>query len=122
MCSSDLPDGTCVRDYIHVDDLAEAHLLALEKLTPGQWMKYNVGIGRGSSVREVIATAEAVTGKRIAVKEGPRRPGDPPALVAAADRARQALGWSPRYAELRPIVETAWNWHRTHPRGYGDRR
>lgn len=112
------PDGTCVRDYIHVDDLAEAHLLALEKLKPGQGMKYNVGIGRGSSVREVIATAEAVTGKRIAVKEGPRRPGDPPALVAASDKIRTELGWSPKYIELRPIVETAWNWHKAHPDGF----
>jgi UDP-glucose 4-epimerase len=112
------PDGTCIRDYVHVDDLAEAHLLALDKLTSGQGMKYNVGIGRGSSVREVIATAEAVTGKRIAVKEGPRRPGDPPALVATSDRIRTELGWSPEYTELRPIVETAWNWHKAHPDGF----
>ncbi|HEX5269588.1 MAG TPA: UDP-glucose 4-epimerase GalE [Gemmataceae bacterium] len=116
------PDGTCIRDYIHVDDLAEAHLLALERLQDGLGLCLNLGVGRGYSVREVIRTAEAVTGKSIAVKEGPRRPGDPPALVAAADRAREVLGWTPRYAELRPIVETAWNWQRTHPRGYGDRR
>jgi UDP-glucose-4-epimerase GalE len=115
-------DGTCIRDYIHVDDLAEAHLRALEKLEDGHGLCLNLGVGRGYSVREVIRTAEAVTGKPIAVKEGPRRPGDPPALVAAADRARQVLGWEPRYAELRPIVETAWNWHRSHPRGYGDRK
>ena len=112
------PDGTCVRDYIHVDDLAEAHLLALEKLTLGTGLKYNVGIGRGSSVREVIRTAEEVTGKRIAVKEGPRRPGDPPALVAASDKIRRELGWAPKYTELRPIVETAWNWHKGHPDGF----
>jgi UDP-glucose-4-epimerase GalE len=116
------PDGTCVRDYIHIDDLAEAHLLALEKLRAGHGLCLNLGVGHGYSVREVIRTAEAVTGKTIPVKEGPRRPGDPPALVAAAERARQVLGWAPRYTELRPIIETAWNWHRTHPRGYGDRR
>jgi UDP-glucose-4-epimerase GalE len=115
------PDGTCVRDYIHVDDLAEAHLLALEALRPGKGLHYNLGIGRGYSVREVIRTAEEVTGKPVPVKEGPRRPGDPPVLVASSDRIQRELGWRPRYAELRPIVETAWNWHRNHPRGYGDR-
>jgi len=112
------PDGTCVRDYIHVDDLAEAHRLALERLTPGVGLRYNVGIGTGYSVREVIRTAEAVTGKSIAVKEGPRRAGDPPALVAASDKIRAELGWQPRYTELRPIVETAWAWHKAHPKGY----
>ena len=116
------PDGTCIRDYIHIDDLAEAHLLALEKLQAGKGLRLNLGVGHGYSVREVIRTAEAVTGKTIPVKEGPRRPGDPPALVAAAERARQVLGWAPRYTELRPNIETAWNWHRTHPRGYGDRK
>jgi UDP-glucose-4-epimerase GalE len=116
------PDGTCIRDYIHVDDLAEAHRLALERLGPGSALFYNVGTGRGYSVREVIRTAEEVTGKQVPVKEGPRRPGDPPALVAASEKVQRELGWRPRYAELRPIVETAWNWHRTHPRGYGDRR
>ncbi|HZT80563.1 MAG TPA: UDP-glucose 4-epimerase GalE [Gemmataceae bacterium] len=115
------PDGTCVRDYVHVDDLAEAHLLALEKLEAGKGLCLNLGTGRGHSVREVIRTVEEVAGKQVPVKEGPRRPGDPPALVAAADRARRELGWQPRYAELRPIIETAWNWHRTHPRGYNDR-
>jgi UDP-glucose-4-epimerase GalE len=113
------PDGTCVRDYIHVDDLAAAHLLALERIEPGRGVQYNVGIGKAYSVREVIRTCEEVTGQRIAVKEGPRRPGDPPALVAASDKVRRELGWVPKYAELRPIVETAWNWHRTHPGGYG---
>jgi UDP-glucose-4-epimerase GalE len=113
-------DGTCARDYIHVDDLAEAHLLALERLQPGRGVQFNVGIGRGYSVREVVRAAEEVTGKKIAVKEGPRRPGDPPALVAASDKIRRELGWAPKYTELRPIVETAWNWHKTHPDGYGD--
>jgi UDP-glucose-4-epimerase GalE len=112
------PDGTCIRDYIHVDDLAESHLLALEKLKPGTQLKLNLGTGRGYSVREVIRTAEEVTGKKVPVKEGPRRPGDPPALVAAAAKAQQELAWRPRYTDLRPIIETAWNWHRRHPKGY----
>jgi UDP-glucose-4-epimerase GalE len=114
------PDGTCIRDYIHVDDLAEAHLLALEKLSPGVALKLNLGTGRGYSVREVIRVAEDVTGRKVPVAEVPRRAGDPPILVAAADRARRELGWQPRYTELRPIVETAWKWHRDHPSGYDD--
>jgi UDP-glucose-4-epimerase GalE len=114
------PDGTCVRDYIHVDDLAEAHLLALEALAPGKHLHYNLGTGRGHSVREVIRVAEEVTGKPVPVKVGPRRPGDPPVLVASAEKVQRELGWRPRYPELRPIVETAWDWHRTHPRGYDD--
>ncbi len=116
------PDGTCIRDYVHVDDLAEAHLLALEKIEAGKGLCLNLGTGRGHSVREVVRACEEVTGKAVPLREGPRRPGDPPALVAAADRANQVLGWRPRYTELRPIVETAWHWHRTHPKGYGDRR
>jgi UDP-glucose-4-epimerase GalE len=116
------PDGTCIRDYVHVDDLAEAHLLALEKLEPATALRLNLGTGRGHSVREVIRTVEIVTGKKVPVKEGPRRPGDPAELVTGGDKARFVLGWSPRYTELRPIVETAWNWHRTHPRGFGDRK
>jgi UDP-glucose-4-epimerase GalE len=114
------PDGTCVRDYIHVDDLAEAHLLALEKLAPGVGLKLNLGTGRGYTVREVIRVAEEVTGRKVPVQESARRPGDPPVLVAAADRARRELGWQPGYTELRPIVETAWNWHRKRPKGYDD--
>jgi UDP-glucose-4-epimerase GalE len=114
------PDGTCIRDYIHVDDLAEAHLLALERLEPGKGLCYNLGIGRGYSVREVIRTAEKVTGKAVPVREGPRRPGDPPVLVASSEKIQRELGWKPRYAELRPIIETAWNWHRQHPKGYND--
>jgi UDP-glucose 4-epimerase len=114
-------DGTCIRDYIHVDDLAEAHLLALERLQPGSEMRYNLGTGRGYSVREVIRTVEEVTGKKVPVKEGPRRPGDPPALIAASEKIQRELGWRPHYAELRPIVETAWNWHRSHPHGFKDR-
>jgi UDP-glucose-4-epimerase GalE len=112
------PDGTCLRDYIHVDDLAEAHLLALEKIGPGSELRYNLGIGRGYSVREVIRTVEEVTGKKVPVKEGPRRPGDPAVLVASSEKIQHVLGWRPRFADLRAIVETAWNWHRSHPRGF----
>jgi UDP-glucose-4-epimerase GalE len=115
------PDGTCIRDYIHVDDLADAHLRALERIEPGKCLCLNLGTGRGHSNREVIQAAERVTGKKIPVKEGPRRAGDPPQLVAAADKARDVLGWKPRYPDLEMIIETAWNWHRTHPKGYGDR-
>src|SRR5438105_3255903 len=115
------PDGTCIRDYIHVDDLADAHLRALERIEPGKGLCLNLGTGRGHSNREVIQTAERVTGKAISVKDGPRRPGDPPELVAAADKARTMLGWKPRYPDLDMIIETAWNWHRNHPRGYADR-
>jgi UDP-glucose-4-epimerase GalE len=112
-------DGTCVRDYIHVDDLAEAHLLALEALEPGKELRLNLGIGRGYSVREVIRTVEEVSGKTVPVREGPRREGDPPELVAASEKARKLLGWVPHYDSLRSIVETAWRWHSTHPKGYG---
>src|SRR5207248_1927411 len=105
------PDGTCIRDYIHVDDLAAAHLLALENLQPGKGLRYNLGIGRGYSVREVIGAAEKVTGKPVPVKEGPRRAGDPPSLVASSSKIQQELGWKPRYTDLEAIVQTAWNWH-----------
>ncbi len=114
------PDGTCIRDYIHVEDLASAHLLALEALAPGKQLQYNLGTGRGYSVREVIRQVEEVTGRKVPVIEGPRRPGDPPLLVAASDKVQRELGWKPQYAELRPILETAWNWHRRHPHGYED--
>jgi UDP-glucose 4-epimerase len=114
-------DGTCIRDYIHVDDLAEAHMLALDRLQPGRGLLLNLGTGRGHSVREVVDTCKEVTGRDFPVTDGPRRPGDPPILVASADRAREVLGWRPRYNELKPIVETAWGWHRTHPHGYGDK-
>lgn len=115
------PDGTCVRDYIHVNDLADAHLLALERLEPGKQMRYNLGIGRGYSVREVIETASQVTGKPVPVKEGPRREGDPPVLIASSEKIQRELGWRPRYTELRSIIETAWRWHQSHPKGYNDR-
>jgi UDP-glucose 4-epimerase len=112
------PDGTCIRDYVHVDDLAEAHLLALEHMGPSAELRYNLGTGRGYSVREVIRTVEEVTGKAVPVKEGPRRPGDPPVLVASSDKVQRELGWQPRFKDLQAIVQTAWNWHRTHPRGF----
>ncbi|MBL8792772.1 MAG: UDP-glucose 4-epimerase GalE [Planctomycetia bacterium] len=115
------PDGTCVRDYIHVDDLGSAHVLALEKLQPGQGLRFNLGIGRGYSVREVIRTVEEVTGKKVPVKEGPRRPGDPPELIASSAKIQRELGWQPQYTDLKRIVESAWNWHKSHPRGYADR-
>ena len=113
------PDGTCVRDYVHVDDLASAHLLALGAIQPGHSLAYNVGIGRGYSVREVIRTAEEVSGLKVPVKEGPRRPGDPPSLVADATKIRKELGWVPKYDSLRAILETAWKWHKSHPDGFG---
>lgn len=115
------PDGTCVRDYIHVMDLAEAHVLALEAIRDeGAGEVLNLGNGRGFSVREVISTAREVTGIDIEVREGPPRPGDAPALVASSQRAREALGWRPRFDELGTIIETAWRWHEGHPKGYGD--
>ena len=116
----DTPDGTCVRDYVHVDDLGEAHLAALEKIEPGQGIKVNLGTGRGYSVREVIDCCREISGMPINVAVGPRRQGDPPELVAQPALARELLGWQPRYTEISPIVETAWRWHQTHPTGYGD--
>jgi len=112
------PDGTCVRDYVHVDDLAEAHLAALEALRPGQSRRCNVGIGRGHSVREVIESCRRVTGAEIPVEEGPRRPGDPPALWADASRIGAELGWRPKVVELDEIVASAWRWRSAHPNGY----
>lgn len=108
-------DGTCIRDYIHVVDLADAHIRALETPHTGA---FNLGNGEGFSVREVIETARQVTGHPLPVVIAPRRPGDPPALVADATRARTLLGWTPRYPDLRTIMEHAWAWHRRHPRGY----
>jgi UDP-glucose 4-epimerase len=114
------PDGSCIRDYIHVEDLADAHLRVLERLQPGVALAYNIGTGVGASVREVVAAAERVTGRPISVVEGPRRAGDPPVLVAAAEAARRDLGWTPRYTDIGSIVASAWAWHSTHPDGYGD--
>jgi UDP-glucose 4-epimerase len=107
-----------VRDYIHVDDLAAAHALALDRLNPGEVKAFNLGTGRGQSVREVIRAVERVTGMTVPVAERPRRAGDPPALVADAALVRREWGWEPEYREFERVVETAWNWHRTHPNGY----
>lgn len=114
-------DGTCVRDYVHVMDLADAHILALEALADGQSQVYNLGSGTGYSVLEVMETARQVTGHPIPVEMGARRPGDLPTLVADSSRIKSALGWQPQYDNLTRIVETAWNWHQHHPNGYGDR-
>jgi len=114
------PDGTCIRDYIHVDDLADAHLRAVERIRPGELQAFNLGTGRGYSVREVIELSRRITGRPIAVVEAPRRPGDPPELVAAADKARRELGWQPRHTTLDTIIESAWRWHSQHPRGYSE--
>jgi UDP-glucose-4-epimerase GalE len=117
------PDGTCLRDYIHVCDLADAHVLALEALKHGAVSAvYNVGTGTPHSVRAVIDTVSRVVGAPVRWEPAPRRPGDPAALYAASDRLQQALGWRPRHPHLEAIVEHAWRWHATHPHGYGDRQ
>jgi UDP-glucose 4-epimerase len=127
------PDGTCIRDYIHVTDLAHAHLLALERLSEkslqkgpdgpphggGQVAVYNLGNGQGFSNLEVIETARRVTGKAIPVREELRREGDPPVLVASAEKAKRELGWRPQCTSLEEIIESAWRWHQAHPHGYG---
>lgn len=112
------PDGTCIRDYIHIVDLAQAHVLALNALEDRETMTYNLGNGAGYSVREVIEVARQVTGHPIPAVEAPRRPGDAPRLVASSGAIRRDLGWSPRYADLRQIIESAWEWQRAHPNGY----
>lgn len=114
----DTPDGTCIRDYIHVLDLADAHILALEALADGQSRTYNLGNGQGYSVLEVLETARAITGHPIPVNFGPRRAGDLPSLVADSAKIKRELRWSPEFANLHVIVETAWRWHSTHPNGY----
>jgi UDP-glucose 4-epimerase len=113
------PDGTAIRDYIHIGDLIQAHLLALEALTGQAALVYNLGNGAGYSVREVVEAARQVTGHPIPAVEHPRRPGDAPRLVASSDRIRRELGWTPRHPALEQIVASAWEWHRTHPHGYG---
>ncbi|MCL5256563.1 MAG: UDP-glucose 4-epimerase GalE [Chloroflexi bacterium] len=110
-------DGTCVRDYIHVQDLAAAHILALEALGQGSRI-YNLGNGQGFTVRQVLDVVGEVAGRPVPAVEGPRRPGDPPALVASSDKIRSELGWKPAYPSLGSIVRSAWDWHRAHPEGY----
>jgi UDP-glucose 4-epimerase len=111
------PDGTCIRDYIHIQDLAQAHILGLQ---PGKSGFYNLGNGDGYSVKQVVQTCEKVTGKKIAVIEKSRRPGDPPRLVASAEKAIRELGWKPKFPKLEDIVATAWAWHKKNPHGYPD--
>lgn len=113
------PDGTCIRDYIHIADLSQAHLLALESLFGGAPSNiYNLGNGQGYSNLEVIETARKITGRTIKVREGQRRPGDPAILVASSDRIKAELGWKPKYPKLEEIMATAWNWHLHHPNGF----
>ena len=113
-------DGTAVRDYVHVLDLAAAHLAALERLVAGRSGVFNLGNGEGFSVREVIDVCARVSGRPLRTREAPRRPGDPAVLVASSARARAELGWQPRHAALETIVRSAWEWHRAHPDGYPD--
>jgi UDP-glucose 4-epimerase len=113
----DTPDGTCVRDYVHVLDLARAHILALNALGDGSRV-YNLGNGEGYSVREVIETARRVTGRDIPAEVGDPRPGDPPVLIASSDKIRDELGWTPQHSALEDIIGSAWAWHRRHPEGY----
>ncbi len=112
------PDGTPIRDYIHVADLAAAHRMALEALEERGRLVCNLGTGRGFSIREVVESARRVTGRPIPAAEGPRRPGDPATLVASCAKAERELGWKARYRDLDVIVASAWEWHRRHPQGY----
>ena len=115
----DTKDGTCVRDYIHVNDLAQAHILAMNYLRNGGKSDiFNLGNGVGFTVKEVVETAREVTGHPIPAKEEARRAGDPSTLIASSGRAKGILGWTPQYADLRVIIETAWKWHQAHPHGY----
>ncbi|PSQ76561.1 MAG: UDP-glucose 4-epimerase GalE, partial [Bacteroidetes bacterium QH_6_63_17] len=113
----DTPDGTCVRDYVHVLDLAQAHIRALEALDDESRV-YNLGNGEGHSVREVIDTARRVTGREIPAEVGDPRPGDPAVLIASSKKIREELGWAPEYGDLDDIIGSAWEWHRRHPHGY----
>jgi UDP-glucose-4-epimerase GalE len=114
----DTPDGTCIRDYIHVCDLAAAHVLAIDAVEPGMTKVYNLGNGEGFSVREVIETCREVTGKEIIAEDAARRPGDPDRLVASSAKAMEQLGWTPKYPDIKTIIAHAWAWHQGHPSGY----
>jgi len=114
------PDGTCIRDYIHIADLVSAHLLALNELRERDCLIFNLGSGNGYSVREVIETARQVTGHSIPVDELPRRPGDSARLVASSERIKRELGWKPEHDDLYEIISSAWEWHKSHPKGYED--
>jgi UDP-glucose 4-epimerase len=115
------PDGTCIRDYVHTDDLASAHLLAIMATTPKTAEVFNIGTGQGQSVREVHAACEAVTGRKIPLEVTARRPGDAPALVADPTKLKSKLGWKPQFEDIRKTVETAWSWHQRYPKGYADK-
>jgi len=112
------PDGTCIRDYIHISDLVSAHLLALDGLNERNKLIYNLGSGNGYSVREVIETARQITGHPIPARELPRRPGDSARLVASSDKIKKELGWKPQHDDLTEIIASAWDWHKSHPKGY----
>jgi UDP-glucose 4-epimerase len=113
------PDGTCIRDYVHVEDLVDAHVAVAAALAPGKTLVYNLGIGRGYSVKEVIDAARQVLGRPFRVDVGPRRPGDPPSLYADPARIRRELGWSARRTDIHEVIESAWRWFEKHPDGYG---
>ena len=116
------PDGTCLRDYVHIDDLSRAHIAVFEKLkTPGAALFYNLGTGSPASVLEIIRAVEKISGLKVPVNYGPRRAGDPPALFANSTKAQTELGWKPKFATIEPIVATAWRWHSAHPKGFADR-
>lgn len=115
------PDGTCIRDYIHVEDLIAAHVACMNALKPGSRFVFNLGIGKGYSVREIISAAERVTGRKIKVIEGPRRPGDPPQLFANPGRIKRELGWAAQITDIDDIIRSAWNWYSKHPDGYANR-
>lgn len=114
------PDGTCIRDYVHVVDLAQAHILAMQSLDELGARKYNLGNGNGFSVMQVIEAARRVTGHPIPHVVGPRRPGDPAVLIASSEAIRRDLGWQPRYTDLETIMRSAWEWHQSHPHGYSE--
>jgi UDP-glucose 4-epimerase len=114
------PDGTCIRDYIHVCDLCDVHLLAAGAIEPGEFKAYNLGSGEGFSVKEVIDACREVTGRPIVAEPSPRRPGDPPRLVASSRKAETELTWQRKHSDLKTIVAHAWKWHQAHPDGYGD--
>lgn len=116
----DTPDGTCIRDYIHVEDLATAHRLAIEVVEPGRATAYDVGTGSGHSVRQIVEAARQVTGQKVPVIDGPRREGDPPVLVADGSLIREKLGWKPKWTGIDDVVASAWKWHKSHPNGFSD--